>query len=206
MRRWALVFLLLIATGVSAAQVNTPAEGGLRLAAFLDALDVEQRWLPNTHVDWQTGLRDESQTSDTRKTYCSAFVAAAASQLGVYILRPPEHNLWLLANAQYEWLTGPGRSEGWKPLPNAREAQQRAIRGELVVAVYKNPNPQKPGHIAIVRPTPKPLPKLLAEGPDVIQAGKFNFRATSLKKGFDRHPGAFEAGKIRFFAHPTPLG
>jgi hypothetical protein len=39
------------------------------------------------------------------------------------------------------------------------------------------------------------------EGPQVIQASTDNSSSTSLRTGFKHHPGAFERGRILFFAH-----
>jgi hypothetical protein len=69
------------------------------------------------HVDWQTGLPDgKTEHFEGKHTHCSAFVASAAKQLGVYILRPPEHGQILLANAQYDRLAAAGQASGWTPV------------------------------------------------------------------------------------------
>ena len=53
--------------------------------------------------------RSEPPGSDvspvTDPTHCSAFVASFSKQLGVYMLRPPDHSPTLLANAQMRWLS-----------------------------------------------------------------------------------------------------
>jgi hypothetical protein len=56
-------------------------------------------------------------------THCSAYVAAAAFYLDIYILRPPNHQQLHLANAQVSWPgadgveNGPTAEEaGWSPL------------------------------------------------------------------------------------------
>jgi hypothetical protein len=77
-------------------------------------------------------------------------------------------------------------------------------RGYLVVAVYKESDAAKPGHIAIVRPIAKSDAKIREEGPQVIQAGSDNHASTSLKEGFTHHPGAFREGQIRYFVHALP--
>src|SRR5262249_12257755 len=142
-----------------------------RLAAFLDGLDVENRWPAGVHVDWQSGLPDgKPEHGSGQHTHCSAFVASAAKQLGVYILRPPDHPQLLLANAQDEWLENEGKTHGWRPLASGLEAQAEANRGELVVASYRNHHDDKPGHIAIVRPSAKSDAVLDTEGPQIIQA------------------------------------
>jgi hypothetical protein len=183
------------------AEVITPE--GRALAQALDSLGVEEKWIAGKHVDWQTGLPDgRPEKLPGKHTHCSAFVAAAAKTLGIYILRPPEHGQVLLANAQYEWLGSPEAAEkGWHRLRDAREAQAAANRGELVVASYQNHHDDKPGHIAIVRPSDKSEAQILAEGPQIIQAGGRNYASTSVKAGFAGHPSAFKHDEIIYYAH-----
>ncbi len=168
----------------------------------VEEMEVEKHWLAGSIVDWRTGEPTGKPVRDSGKhTHCSQFAAAASERLGVYILRPPEHSAVLLANAQYEWLAGEaGRKEGWLPLGDGAAAQDAANRGDLVVAVYKNHDPKKSGHIALVRPGEKTEADIAREGPDVIQAGGTNRTRTSLKKGFANHARGF--AEIRFYAHP----
>ena len=206
--RVGLCLVLTVAVAVTAQEIRptvaiTPA--GQHLAEALDQMDVEHRWLAGKHVKWRTGETLDKPVNDGKShTHCSAFVAAAAEKLGIYILRPPQHSASLLANAQYDWLGGEGRKGGWMPVGNGLDAQQLANRGYLVVAVYKESNPKTPGHIAIVRPSTKSEAKIREEGPQIIQAGKDNHASTSLKEGFKHHRAAFRDGQIRYFAHPAP--
>ena len=104
----AAVLLAFAGTFAHAADI---APDGVRLARFLDHSGVEHRWPAGVHIAWETGVPDGKPESGTGKhTHCSAFVAAEAKQLGIYILRPPEHGQILLANAQYEWLESEGRA------------------------------------------------------------------------------------------------
>src|SRR3954468_20590735 len=65
---------------------------GARLVRFLDQTHVEQRWPAGVHVLWESGSPDgKPEHGEGKHTHCSAFVASIAKQLGVYILRPPEH-------------------------------------------------------------------------------------------------------------------
>ena len=199
-----LVGLLQLAmpNGAGATEI-TPA--GQRLAAFLDHLGVEQRWPAGQHVDWETGLPDgKPELTAGKHTHCSAFVASAAKQLGIHILRPPEHGQILLANAQYDWLAEAGAGDGWQSLPNGIDAQAHANRGEFVVASYKNHHDDSPGHIAIVRPSDKPRDAIEAEGPQVIQAGGTNYQSTSLRQGFAGHKAAWTHNEVRYYAHAVP--
>jgi hypothetical protein len=182
------------------------SSAGKALARMLDSMRVEDLWLAGHHIDWRTGLPDgRPYVHKGAHTHCSAFVAAVAYRLGIYILRPPSHPQTLLANAQVDWLNTEGRSFGWRKVESAQRAQEHANEGFLVVAAYKNPNPEKSGHIAVVRPYAKGEEALREEGPQVIQAATNNLSSTTLRRGFRYHRGAFEDGKIVFFAHAVNL-
>jgi hypothetical protein len=175
---------------------------GARLVRVLDQTRVEELWPAGVHVSWQTGVPDgKPEKTEGKHTHCSAFVAATAKKLGVYILRPPDHGQILLANAQYEWLANEGASRGWKELHGGEQAQEFANRGYLVVASYHNHHDDKPGHIAIVRPSAKSAGEIEAEGPQITQAGGTNYLSTTLKRGFAGHPSAFTRNEVRYWAH-----
>lgn len=188
----------------------TPA--GEWLAAALDKLDVTHHWLRGAdHVAWRSGVRllEEHGKKLTPlakdETHCSAFAAAAADSLGVYLLHPPEHSHVLLANAQHDWLASDaGAKSGWRQVENAVEAQCLANAGELVVAVFKNPDPTQPGHIAIVRPAAESTADVVAKGPQITQAGFNNYSSADLASGFDHHEGAWNGAGgvgVKFYAH-----
>ncbi len=179
---------------------------GAKLAKLLDASGVDHLWLSAQHVIWQTGEQDPARPGGTKhNTHCSAFAAAMAERAGVYLLRPPEHNQNLLANAQMTWLqSSAGAEDGWRPVATPTDAQAAANRGELVVAVYQNPDPDRPGHIAVLRPSEKTQAELDADGPEEAQAGSRNWLSTNVAQGFHGHHGAWlpgGTGAIRFFAH-----
>ena len=204
---WLRIALLLLFAATTHAEdraVISPSGG--QLGRFLDSLDVEHAWLAHTRVDWETGAAAGPSSDPAHSTHCSAFVAAACRRLDVPILHPPEHPQKLLANAQYDWLREQGPRNGWQPLDRANDAQTLANGGQLVVAVFKNPRPEHPGHIAIVRPALKTADQIAAEGPDIIQAGGQNYRRASARQGFAAHPTAFEQGQIAYFAHPVAEG
>ncbi len=185
-----------------AARAAGSFDDGHKLAVFLDHLQVESRWPAGVHVDWETGLPDgKTENFEGKHTHCSAFVASAAKQIGVYILRPPEHRQTLLANAQFDWLSGEGAVRGWAPVADGYQAQRAANRGFLVVATYKNHDAAKPGHIAIVRPTSRTRDDILSAGPEIIMAGVQNYQATTVKHGFANHPTAFANDEIRYYQH-----
>ncbi len=182
----------------------TPA--GARLAAALDGMNVESLWLANEHVNWETGEPDRNAEYEGpgNHTHCSAFAAAAAKRLGVYLLRPPEHGQLLLANAQADWLAGEkGARGGWRRVSDMREAQSRANRGSLVLVLYPNPDSHVPGHIAIVRPSEKSSRSLEENGPEIVQAGEHNHARTNARLGFSNHPGAWPDG-VLYYAHTLP--
>lgn len=180
----------------------TPA--GDRLASILDGMDVESLWLAHEHVNWESGEPDRGANDEGpgNHTHCSAFAAAAARKLGVYLLRPPEHGQVLLSNAQAKWLAGDaGRQAGWRNVPDMREAQRLANRGQLVLVLYQNPDTHLPGHIAIVRPSEKSAQALEENGPELIQAGEHNHNKINVRIGFENHPGAWPHG-VRYYMHP----
>jgi hypothetical protein len=196
---------LAFAGGVHAAD-DAVTPQAQQIAVALDAMGVESKWIAGEHVYWESGLpTGVPETSPGKHTHCSAFVAAAAKKLGVYILRPPEHGQKLLANAQNEWLPADGATQGWRKLADAREAQAAANHGLLVVASYHNHHDDKPGHIAIIRPGNKTPQQIAAEGPDVIQAGSVNATSISIKAGFAGHPAAWRDKEIAYYAHEVKL-
>jgi hypothetical protein len=202
----AAVLLAALAGAAAAADDSAVTPQAQQIAGVLDAMGVESIWIAGEHVYWESGLpTGVPETSPGKHTHCSAFVAAAAKKLGVYILRPPEHGQKLLANAQNEWLSGDGAAQGWRRLADAREAQAAANRGLLVVASYHNRHDDKPGHIAIIRPGNKTPQQIAAEGPDVIQAGAVNAASISIKAGFAGHPAAWRDSRIEYYAHEVKL-
>jgi len=205
-RRTAAAFAIAVALSGAAVANDAPiSPTAQRVAEVLDSMQVESHWSAGVHVNWRTGDPDGGDgTLHGRHTHCSAFVAAAAEKLGIYILRPPQHPQELLANAQNEWLATDGRAQGWRPLPGPVEAQEAANQGMFVVASYHNRHDDKPGHIAIVRPGNKSVQQLQAEGPDVIQAGTVNSASITLAAGFAGHPHAWGDQEVQFYAHTTP--
>jgi hypothetical protein len=179
---------------------------GQRLTHLLDSMDVQHRWLVHEHIDWETGAPDRpiGYTGPGTSSHCSAFAAAVAERLNVYMLRPPDHSQILLASAQAEWFhENPGTNSGWKALTGTgheRWAQELANQGNLVVIVYESPDPHKPGHIVIVRPSGKSLAALNKEGPQITQAGMENFNSSIAANSFTHHPGAWP-DNVRYYWH-----
>ena len=199
-RRAFLGGLCLLATRPAFAAPVSPA--GKRLAALLDSFEVEKHWIAGVAIDWESGEPSGKPVSARGKhTHCSAFVAAAAKRLGVYILRPPEHGQTLLANAQFEWLASDGAAQGWRAVADPLAAQDLANRGSLVVVAYHNHYDNMPGHIAIVRPGDADHARIASEGPQIVQAGTRNSASVSMRDGFAGHPAAWKRQEARFFAH-----
>jgi glutamine amidotransferase-like uncharacterized protein len=172
----------------------------------LEALEVDKLWLPGAIVDWKTGLPTGQPIKDAKSkhTHCSQFVAAVADRLAIPLLRPPEHGVVLLANAQFGWLASDaGKKAGWVRLVDGAAAQAAANDGRLVLASLKNPDPTKSGHIAIVRPGNKDADLLAKDGPDIMQAGGTNALRTTLRRGFGNHKKEYD--QIAFYAHVVDL-
>ncbi len=198
---------LLLLACATPAYAETPCCGpitpaGERLAALLDSMDVEHRWLAHQHVNWQTGAQDEPGTQGhDRATHCSAFAAAVGLRLNVYMLRPPEHRQTFLATAQTQWFqTEAAEKAGWRPITDWAQAQTLANQGELVVIAYPNPDPHHPGHIVVVRPSLKSADALAVEGPQVIQAATRNKISYPASRSFNAHSGAWPSN-VKIFAH-----
>ncbi|QEI05075.1 hypothetical protein FXN63_03905 [Pigmentiphaga aceris] len=174
---------------------------------MLDNCGVDQRWLPGFKVRWKTGEATAAWPAGSgAHTHCSAFVASMAMQLGIYLLRPPEHGQTLLANAQVAWLLSQSEApSNWRNLgTDVTQVQAQANQGLLVLAAVENPNPAKPGHIAIVRPGSMAASELAKTGPMLTQAGNRNALSIPLSQGFRGHRGAWVpggGGSVRFFAH-----
>ncbi len=196
--------LLILARLAAAGSISAEGE---RFVRFLDSMHVEEHWIAGAIVEWKTGEPTGKPIKDTGKhTHCSQFAAAACERLGIYILRPPEHGSVLLANAQYDWLpSAEGKAKGWSPVKDGFAAQTLANKGVIVVAVYKNGDPKKSGHIAIIRPSAKSDAEIKAEGPQVTQAGGTNMNSGTLKRGFANHRDAFEKNEVRYFSHAVTL-
>jgi hypothetical protein len=178
-------------------------EKGRALKKYYLDLRVEELWISGQHINWETGEPDGSPSDQDIHTHCSAFVAAACKRLNIYLLRPPDHKMQLLANAQYDWLNSPDAGKnGWKAIMagnNYEEVQQYANKGFVVIAVIKNRDSQLPGHIALVRPAEISKEKLAESGPMLIMAGTHNFNYISLKSAFKSHISGWPSQEVLFY-------
>ena len=191
--------------------------GGIRLKAFLDSLPIETEWIAGHHIVWQTGQQNGPASEGIENhTHCSAFVAAVALYLDIYVLRPPHHPQELLANGQMDWFAGasfPGPTAtqaGWRTLGRAgahgviEEAVTAANTGKLVIAGYRQPpvgGHEKSGHIVVVRPQDFPATPAATL---VTMAGNRNWREIRIENAFASHPGAWP-DKVGLVVRETDL-
>lgn len=177
---------------------------GRHLLKVIDESDVEHLWLYRRHIDWKTGIPDMSEEWHGRdsETHCSAYVAGMSVRLGVYLMRPPQHGLSLLANAQGEWLdSSAGRRAGWHRVESVEQVQYLANQGWFVVGVYVNPDPKQSGHIVIVRPSDTAtVERLEGHGPQVAEASYHNHINWSVKGSFAKEHYA----DVHYYAHDVP--
>jgi len=210
MKKWLLsLVLLLFEWPAVMAQVRLDVnDSGIALRKYYLSLDVDHLWIKGHHVNWETGEPDDPDAEHNIKTHCSVFVAAALKRKSIYILRPPDHIQSLLANAQFDWLqTRDAETKGWHEITGTEtiaiydSAQAMANRGMVVVAIYKNPDPHKSGHSALVMPLAITTAAIESDGPDLIMAGHFNSSNTPLKKGFKKHIQQWPDPAIRFYCY-----
>jgi len=203
--RLLIICLLIISRGFSQDLLKI-SPNGQKLKDYYLALDVEHLWIAEHHINWETGMPDMPEARQGIKTHCSAFVAAACERLNIYILRPPQHGQVLLSNAQAEWLHSPDAQQaGWQKLNDEdtlyTNAQRLANQGKIVVAICKNPDHSKPGHVALVMPSDRSTDVLQQEGPEMIMAGTHNFNYIALIKAFKSHITSWPSHEIEFFVH-----
>ena len=108
-------------------------------ADFVASLDVDQLWqYARKAVDWETGEPITEFPVSHTDTHCSAFAAAVAKTVGIYLLQPPDHHPTLrdelgeefLANAQSFWL-----NELYDPgAPSEPSAQDEEIDPGVITA------------------------------------------------------------------------
>lgn len=198
----AILFALFFAIGYGQKNILKPDSLGIKLLEMYKSMQVEKLWLNGVHVDWISGEPDQTDAITENTTHCSAFVAAACYNMGIYILRPPEHEQELLANAQYAWLlSAEAQKQGWRLINGSvyEKAQKAANLGYMVVATYKNPKPDRAGHIVCVIPAEISQQELRASGPRVIQSGRANNSNMSFREAFHRVLKTWPSNNVLFF-------
>jgi len=202
-KTYVLFFLLIYSLTANSQQLLKENPEGHALKEFYLSLHVEDLWLSGKHVNWETGEPDDPAAEQDIHTHCSAFVAAACEKKNIYILRPPDHSIQLLANAQYDWLpSNEAQKKGWLKIQSDKvyeKAQELANKGYIVIATCRNNNLKLPGHIAFVRPAEISTDKLAEAGPMLISAGTHNFNYISLKSGFGSHISGWPEDEIMFY-------
>jgi hypothetical protein len=200
------------------APAYTPA-GGPRLTEFLEGLPMTTRWIHDHRVVWQTGQQNAAENrGTTEETHCSAFIAAVALMLDIYLLRPPHFGQDALANAQADWLAGEptfsgptAKDSGWVALGSSGDAAalkaavEAANSGQLVVAIYKAPSGSASdghGHACIVRP--QSAAAVGDDGPHVMSVADVNRPDTPMRAAFHAHPEAWP-DRIALYANGTDL-
>ena len=193
------IIYLLTGSGQLWAQESI-SHDGFRLQDLYNSSKVESRWQMGFHVDWETGEAISVAQKPTT-THCSAYVAALLKRAGIYILRPPEHKAKNLATAQFDYLSSvAGQQAGWRELnQGVQQVQEYANRGYFVVAVVKNDNPTKPGHIAFIYPRPVVGSQLNLADLHLAQAGHINGVDMPLLKGFEKHQKEIGEKRMKFF-------
>ena len=198
--------LILITISSFSQKVLKIEPAGEKLLQYYRSLNVENLWLKGIHVNWETGEPDNPEAFKNVKTHCSSFAAAACKKLSIYILRPPEHKVTLLANAQYDWLlSNEAYQKGWRPLNSSdyKQIQESANQGHVVIAVWKNAEVNKSGHIALVNPNEVEEIALSERTLLMIQAGGTNSSTIPLKKAFKNHIHKWPDNDIAFYYNLT---
>ena len=189
---------------------NYTPSGGPRMTEFLERIPVETRWLAGHHITWTTGQQDRADgVAPETASHCSAFVAAVALALDLYVLRPPNASQELLTNKQYDWLNGKqfppaptAQASNWQALGLSggagvlAQAVSRANAGQLVLAAFASADRHKPGHICIVRP--QDWSEDSGSPPLVMSAGTKNYCKIDMKIAFEQHAGAWPSAVALF--------
>lgn len=225
-------------------QIVVPTnQNGLKLAALLNNLHVENYWAKGQYVNWETGATIAGPVlhwATDKATHCSGYASAVAAILNVPLLHPPfpsgayaslfantygetfrglaASSDSLLANKQGNWLADHAQASlpaapyttaslnNWIHV-NAFQAQSYADQGYFALAVYINPDPASPGHIAIIAPTQSGITigdyphksssytSLAVDGPYEAQSGDLNSSYTTVSRGF----APFDGPSVEWF-------
>lgn len=132
-------------------------------------------------------------TGDGRlETFCNFFLTDVTTALGCKVLQ-------MRANYQMRWLTGEeGRANGWCVVTRELAAVLACV-GRPVVAGWRNPDDNAPGHVALLMPPVSPYPtaenclQLVNGALFSAQAGRRNWSHGLLESGFGQVPITFVA-------------
>lgn len=136
-------------------------------------------------------------------TYCNIYVWDATKAMGaeiphwvnsagepVAVATGKELN----ANGVVDWLENHGQDNGWRAI-SASEAQEYANSGKPTVAVWENPSPGDPGHVAMVRPGGDYNP---STGPTIAQAGGKNLNESTVSQRFST---GWKNDQVLYYVH-----
>ena len=200
------IFLILFVSSifVYSESVLELSNNGIELKKYYDSFDISNLWIMGQRIDWESG-KSLGTSNNKKATHCSAFVAAALKNKGIYILRPPEHKTKDLANSQFDWLnTKEAIDLGWTKIDGENRyklVQNLANQGYFIVAVFRNKDDKKPGHIALIYPGILSDDELINNGPLLIQAGHINGKGITLRKGFEKHIEDWNTNNIEFYGY-----
>jgi hypothetical protein len=159
------------------------SRAGAILAERLDAMDVENRWLPGQDVNWNTGNPIDGGPGPASNG--GGFVDAVCASLKVPMNDPVPENF--SPATQYDWLVNEGTTHGWVMVGDI-EAQLLANQGWMVIAAWKSGisegDQSLDGQTAIVRPSAKPAGEVAERGPQISVAGWQNHNDIALKSVF----------------------
>jgi hypothetical protein len=145
----------------------------------------------------QFDVEHDRRYAADKRTYCNIFVWDVSRAMSAELPL-------LTANRTAAWLQSEGAIHGWYPV-TAQAAQLVANDGRPTIAIWRNPKEdfekdagkeeKNHGHVAVVRPG---SPSFGEHGPALAQAGRHNYDATHLEKGFnDPH----HSKEIQFWYH-----
>jgi hypothetical protein len=111
----------------------------------------------------QLSRADDDQAAFTANTPCNVFAGRVLERLyGVkdFYVTPPDENKPFYRANEIATLLQAGVWQNWTQLGSANDqdvldrAKTAADAGKLVIAVWRDPNPNAPGHIALIGPGP----------------------------------------------------
>ena len=104
------------------------SRAGAILAGRLDAMDVENHWLPGQNVSWRTGNAVDDEPGPANNG--CAFVAAVCKRFRVALAEPAPDNLF--PESQIDWLVNEGTgAAGWPSTATSKRSSWRTRAGWL---------------------------------------------------------------------------
>lgn len=155
---------------------------GEALATVVGQFDVENnpRYTPrdgNTYCNiflWDVTKALGCEIPHTKATYTNVN--------GTVVFKAEERN----ANRTIDWLINKGSEWGWRQVSkNSALDRVNGVSVYPTVAVWRNPNDAKPGHVALLVPSPVPTAVY------ITQSGASNFKCKTLESGFGSLPVVF---------------